>query len=326
MTDLFLVPATDSRARGNFERTVRQRVPLSDLDGLSPAALKVARSRRNDLAAWGTKPGKKDINVSTWLAMDYGDWVLFYFDGLFPVCARVLVREHSPTVADRLWGEENGQTWEYMYLLDGVRQVDVPRLAALRKLGYRSGFYPRGFTRVDRDLEGRYGSVGQVLEELAGVGHDFHSVIDAVSVDDEVATALAVDHLDQMSEKALLESLSSFIASKPPAVRREIVKRFKRNLKLVRRLKRLYEGRCQVCDFTFEKGKGGRYCEAAHIRPISLREADLDIRDNLVILCPNHHKMLDHGAMRIEFDPSKKKLFAVIEGRRLAIQNKHIGL
>jgi len=326
MTDLFLVPTVNSRARENFERTVRRPVPLSALSGLRPDARKLAEATRGDLAAWGTMSGKGDANVSTWLAMTPGDWVLFYFDGLFPVCARVVVSEHSPSVAKRLWGEDEGQTWEYMYLLAEVRQVDIPRLPAIRRLGYRERFFPRRFSRVDRDLDAEFGSVENVLSELAGLGHDFHSIADAAKAGDDAAAVLAVDQLDQMSERALLDTLARYIASEPPAVRREIVKRVKRNRRLVRDLKRLYASRCQVCGFTFEKGRGGRYCEAAHLRPISLLEADLDIRDNLVILCPNHHKMLDHGAMSIEFDPAKKQLFAVNDGSRERIENRHVGI
>jgi len=326
MTNLFLVPTTNPRARENFEQTVRRRVSLEDLDRLSPASLKAARSLRGGVWAWGTKPGRHDINVSTWSAMAPGDWVLFYFDGMFPVCGRVVVPEHSEAVAKRLWGEDEGETWRYMYLLDEVRQVDIPRLALVERMGYKPNFYPRGFTRLRRDFDAEFGSVESVLEELAGVGHDFHAIVGAAKAGDEAAAVLAVDQLDQMSERALLASLASFLASEPPAVRREVVKRIKRNRKLVRHLKRLYEGKCQVCGFTFEKGTGGRYCEAAHLRPISLLEANLDVKDNLVVLCPNHHKMLDYGAMSIDFDPAKKKLYAVIDSSREEIENRHVGL
>ncbi|HEX6454887.1 MAG TPA: HNH endonuclease, partial [Solirubrobacterales bacterium] len=164
-----------------------------------------------------------------------------------------------------------------------------------------------------------------VLEELAAVGQDFHSAVDAFGAGDDAAAVPAIDRLDRMSEKALLESLARYVASKPPDERREITNRFKRNLKLVRDLKRLYEGKCQICGFTFEKNRGGPYCEAAHLDRISLREADLDVKDNIVILCPNHHKMLDHGPLLIEFDPATKELFAVIAGHREEMTNKHIG-
>lgn len=302
MTNLFLVPAGNTRARENFERTVRRPVPAAALDRLSSDARRLVRSRPEGIWAWGTKAGKDDVNVRTWVAMEPDDWVLFYLDGVFSVCARVVVREQSSVVADRLWGNEDGETWEYMYLLDAVRQVDIPRLVAWEKLGYEPGFHLRGFTRVNRDLGADYESVVSLLAELA------------------------LDQHEEMSGPAQRASLDGFLASEPPAVRRAVVNRIQRNRRLVRELKRLYEGRCQVCDFSFEKSGGGNYCEAAHIKPISLREANLDVRDNLVILCPNHHKMLDHGAMSIEFDPKTKALIAEVGGRRQRIRNRHVGL
>lgn len=166
MTNLFLVPAGSKRARTNFELTVRQPVRQSDLKGLKPAARKLARSR-GDVSAWGTMAGKNDVNVPTWTAMERGDWVLFYSDGRFVVAARVLLREHSAAVAKALWGGEAGETWEYLYLLDEVVEVDIPRQVALGKLGYRPNFFPRKFARVDRDLEADHGSIEQLLEELA---------------------------------------------------------------------------------------------------------------------------------------------------------------
>lgn len=168
MTNLFLVPTSDSRARENLEATVRRRVPMSDLVGLSDSAVSLARSVPGGVAAWGAKAGKNDVTVSTWGSMERGDWVLFYFDRHFPICGRVLVRERSPEVARRLWGSDHDRTWEYMYLIDEVREVDIPRSFAMRKLGYKENFFPRGFVRVARDLEKDYGSIENLVAELVG--------------------------------------------------------------------------------------------------------------------------------------------------------------
>ncbi len=51
--------------------------------------------------------------------------------------------------------------------------------------------------------------------------------------------------------------------------------------------------KCQICDFTFQKRDGTYYIEAAHIIP--LKDGGTDAPENIVILCPNHHKMLDEG-------------------------------
>lgn len=324
MTNLFLVPTTNPRARENFERTVRRRVPLGDLDRLSPASLKAARAVRGGVWAWGSKPGKEDSNVSTWSAMARGDWVLFYFDGRFPVCGRVVLRERSAAVAKRLWGEDGGQTWEYMYLLDEVRQVDVPRQPLNERLAYELDSYPRGFARVNRKLGDEEGSVERLLEELAGEGHQLRLAIEAAKAGDEMEAATALDRLSsELSTEQLRREVEAFASSEPPKSRKKLVEELQRNRKLVEKLKKLYEGRCQYCGFTFIQGNGRPYCEAAHLKPMARREANIDVKDNLFVLCPNHHKMLDYGGLRIEFD-SKGVLVGVIGKRAKPLTNKHI--
>jgi len=79
------------------------------------------------------------------------------------------------------------------------------------------------------------------------------------------------------------------------------VTRLKRCVAMVAAIKKKYGCRCQVlsCGFTFKMSNGNHYCEAAHIDPIRRRKAGLDTPENILILCPNHHKMLDYGAMQI---------------------------
>jgi hypothetical protein len=46
---------------------------------------------------------------------------------------------------------------------------------------------------------------------------------------------------------------------------------------------------------------------------------------NMVILCVDHHKMLDHGFMRIEWDSTKRKLMARrTEKGDVEMMNKHL--
>src|SRR4051794_9872692 len=98
--------------------------------------------------------------------MEPGDWVLFYSDGHFPVCGRVLASDDSAVVADRLWGSDESGTWRYMYLLDEIQEIDLPRVPVLQALGYSESFYPRGFIRLHRDLEEQYGSVENLLQAI----------------------------------------------------------------------------------------------------------------------------------------------------------------
>lgn len=62
------------------------------------------------------------------------------------------------------------------------------------------------------------------------------------------------------------------------------------------RVKELYDYRCQVCDIRIET-LAGPYSEGAHLVPLGGGADGPDIDANVLSLCPNHHVMLDHGAI-----------------------------
>jgi 5-methylcytosine-specific restriction endonuclease McrA len=60
---------------------------------------------------------------------------------------------------------------------------------------------------------------------------------------------------------------------------------------------------CQLCGFVFRKANGEDYAESHHVIPLS--EGGPDTDDNLLVLCPNDHKMI-HFA-RVEFPESRAR-------------------
>lgn len=81
------------------------------------------------------------------------------------------------------------------------------------------------------------------------------------------------------------------------------VLRIIRDTKQARRVKELYDYRCQVCSTRLE-GNAGPYAEAAHIRPLGIPHNGSDSTDNLLCLCPNHHVLFDYGAFSVADDLS----------------------
>ncbi|MDP2846091.1 MAG: HNH endonuclease, partial [Candidatus Methanoperedens sp.] len=68
---------------------------------------------------------------------------------------------------------------------------------------------------------------------------------------------------------------------------------------LVKTLKELCQFRCQFpgCNVRIPKKDGGYYIEVAHIEPVS--QGGKSVIGNLLVLCPNHHKEFDYGALEI---------------------------
>jgi hypothetical protein len=77
------------------------------------------------------------------------------------------------------------------------------------------------------------------------------------------------------------------------------ISRILRNSPLVAALKRRYNFSCQICGTRLELPNGFYYCEAHHIRPLGAPHKGFDEESNLVIVCPNHHVLLDYGAIPI---------------------------
>lgn len=55
----------------------------------------------------------------------------------------------------------------------------------------------------------------------------------------------------------------------------------------------LADGKKQICGTQIPKADGTYYIEAAHITPKAQKGPELP--ENILILCPNHHKDFDYG-------------------------------
>ena len=79
--------------------------------------------------------------------------------------------------------------------------------------------------------------------------------------------------------------------------------RLVRDTAQTRRIKALYDHRCQVCGTRLER-LAGPYAEAAHDRPLGAPHDGPYTPDNILCLCPNHHVLFDHGSVVVDDDLS----------------------
>jgi hypothetical protein len=96
------------------------------------------------------------------------------------------------------------------------------------------------------------------------------------------------------------------VLANPKPVQKIVVEQFDRNRFLADSLKSYYESRCQVCGHSFEPVYGAAYSESHHIQYLS--DGGPDISENIVVLCPNHHRIVhatnarfERGILRYEF-------------------------
>ena len=102
---------------------------------------------------------------------------------------------------------------------------------------------------------------------------------------------------------------------------KKLSERFERvyDKKIIENLKNLYQHKCQICQHSFIE-IGASVVEAHHIEPFA--ESENNNASNIIILCPNHHKLL-HKAT-VMFD-REHELFRFSNGYQLHVTlNLHL--
>jgi len=82
-----------------------------------------------------------------------------------------------------------------------------------------------------------------------------------------------------------------------------VVSRVIRDTKISKKIKKRYRDCCQICGYAVPTASG-TYSEGAHIKPLGEPHNGPDKEGNILCLCPNHHVMLDNGAITLNDDLS----------------------
>lgn len=118
-------------------------------------------------------------------------------------------------------------------------------------------------------------------------------ILTKINVRERIAVQTEVQTIKERSEDYV----------EPPVRVSTVVSRLIRNTAKSYRLKSDYNYACQICGKQIQKPDGSLYAEIHHIRPLGDPHHGLDIRGNMLVLCPNHHAEFDYGTIAI--DPSK---------------------
>ena len=101
-----------------------------------------------------------------------------------------------------------------------------------------------------------------------------------------------------------------------------VTKRVKRDAQKVTDLKLRYLDKCQICNYCLVLENGKRHSEVHHLRPIG-NEGGNDDTDNMIVLCPNHHKAFDFSVLRLDVSGNKVVDLGGKEIAKIQFKNKH---
>ena len=128
--------------------------------------------------------------------------------------------------------------------------------------------------------------------------------------------------------KSLLEwlrRLNEKMGEVSPERRRSVINHtIRHDSPMIRALKRACQYTCQFpgCGVRIPTRDGGYYIEVAHIEPV--HAGGKSVLGNLVVLCPNHHKELDHGDRIIE-EQTLELVRGTLNGREFEIVFPTVG-
>lgn len=176
----------------------------------------------------------------------------------------------------RLWGDLRRSRY---FAANGQANVEqVIRRLSIRPQGDPLGRSFQGHSAVRRITRNDH----QLLAELArGLPLEPRARL----LPEERLEALVLLGDPASVERLLMDEPSGIAAERARYLYKAVPRR---NPALVRELRDLYEGRCQVCLWAPRDIYGPDICEAHHLTWLS--RGGLDELTNLALLCPNHHR------------------------------------
>lgn len=181
------------------------------------------------------------------------------------------------------------RNWTYAVWLDGAKKIEfLPPILiddVAQELRVLKGKEPNKFHRICWTAPSLSPAEYALLLERGSPSHVSPSILRTLG------SMEILEWLDDISP-------SYADGSALPAKVEEIRRIFKRNQKLIRRLKKLYKGHCQICwdSNMFKTDAGSYYSEGHHIIPLG--EHGYDNLKNVAIVCPLCHKKLHFAEER----------------------------
>lgn len=102
------------------------------------------------------------------------------------------------------------------------------------------------------------------------------------------------------------------------------IKRIIRDTKIIKELKALHDNTCQICSCKIEIDNNKYYSEGHHIKPLGNPHGGPDIKENIIILCPNCHVKFDNGVINLSKLKINENKYHKIDDKYITYYNKYI--
>jgi hypothetical protein len=137
--------------------------------------------------------------------------------------------------------------------------------------------------------------------------------IETIEVLNDIKNLKEQNEILKQTKELSREKMIHYLKTMSTRVSEVIIKNksYKRDNVAIAYLKKLRGFKCQFCGCSILKKNGDLYIEGAHIIPKNRKGSELP--ENILILCPNHHKEFDLGKREIINREGNKVTFKVNE-------------
>jgi hypothetical protein len=141
-------PCGDSDALSHYTDTILNPVPASRILPFLTEAQKSAFQMAcgDEVAVWGVTPGKKLVNKRKWGKIKSNDVALLYKQKMIFSQGRITLAINNKDLALDLWKTNaEGDTWEYVYFLDDLQEIEIPISQYNQMMGFAENYIIQGF-------------------------------------------------------------------------------------------------------------------------------------------------------------------------------------
>lgn len=145
-----IVPCGDKYARKHHAKTIEKLVPREEIILFENDKKLTSRLKDDAYACWGVTNAKNNSNYKNWQTMQKDDICIMYRDKTFFSCGKITAKFKNKEFSKYLWGsKEDGQLWENMFLIDEIKEINVPLDVLKKVMGYKEKFFIQGYTTFD---------------------------------------------------------------------------------------------------------------------------------------------------------------------------------
>ncbi|QEL85905.1 HNH endonuclease [Bacillus mycoides] len=262
MYNVILQPTGNKIAQFNYHSTMRNGIEITNIKSfLKQRDFEILSQiyKNGVIRVWGITQSPQKIKQ--WDKIQRGDVALFSANKQIFASATITYKMRNLELAKHLWGEtENGESWEYIYFLDEVKNQSISLSVFNRLLDYGEGNLIQGFRVLDQEKS-----------NIIMGAFDFHSALYTPTSTKEEIKQNIKDIISDLEQSASLDSEIKGKARKEQGILRGYLFANKKTC------------RCEICGEEFPID----LLVAAHIkkRALCTLEEKLDIEHVAIPMC-----------------------------------------